>query len=92
MKKPVLAALLAGASVEQVLDGRAGQPPIGVVYRGWGGKSAAVAFRQGLGPELTTFVHMLLSARPADHTVVLCVHSCTSAKRWAAPGSRPSPT
>jgi hypothetical protein len=62
-------------AVEQVVDGRAGQPPIGVVYRGWGGKSAAVAFRQGLGPELTAFVHLLLPTRPADHTVVLCVRS-----------------
>jgi hypothetical protein len=62
-------------AVEQVVDGRAGQPPIGVVYRGWGGRSAAVAFRQGLGPELTAFVHLLLPTQPADHTVVLCVRS-----------------
>lgn len=43
-------------AVEKVVDGRAGQPPIGIVYRGLGGKSAAVGFRQGLKTELTTFL------------------------------------
>jgi len=47
-------------AVEQVLDGRTGHQPIGIVYRGLGSKSAAVAFRQGLETELTTFVRAQL--------------------------------
>ncbi|MBU6119487.1 hypothetical protein [Hymenobacter siberiensis] len=62
--------------VEQVVDGRAGQPPIGIVYRGLNGKSAAVAFRQGLETELTSFLQIQLPVRAAGgHTVVLCVRS-----------------
>ena len=59
--------------VEQVLDGRAGHPPIGVVYRGMGNKPAALLFRRGLAAELTDFVHSRLPARSTDHPVVLCV-------------------
>ena len=58
--------------VEQVVDGRAGNPPIGIAYQGLGSKSAAIQFRQGLGPELTAFVQSQLPARPTDHAVVLC--------------------
>ena len=53
--------------IAKVVDGRAGQPPIGIVYRGLNGTSAAVAFRQGLETALTSLLH--------GHTVVLCV--CT---------------
>lgn len=59
--------------VAQVLDGRPGAPPLGIAYRGVGGKSAAIAFRQGLGSELTAFAQSQLPARPTDHAVVLCV-------------------
>jgi len=62
-------------AVEQVLDGRTGHQPIGIVYRGLGSKSAAVAFRQGLETELTTFVQVQLPARPTDHAIVLCLRS-----------------
>ncbi|MCI1187845.1 hypothetical protein MON38_10475 [Hymenobacter sp. DH14] len=63
-------------AVEKVVDGRAGQPPIGIVYRGLGGKSAAVGFRQGVETELTTFLQQALPMRPASsHTIVLCVRS-----------------
>lgn len=62
--------------VEKVMDGRAGQPPIGIVYRGLGGKSAAVAFRQGLETELTSFMQIQLPVRATGgHTVVLCVRT-----------------
>lgn len=60
-------------AVEQVVDGREGHAGIGVVYRGLGNKSAAVLFRQGLGPELTAFVRAQLPVRPTDHPVVLCL-------------------
>jgi hypothetical protein len=63
-------------AVEKVVDGRAGQPPIGIVYRGLGGKSAAVGFRQGLETELTTFLQMQLPLRATSgHTIVLCLRS-----------------
>ena len=61
-------------AVEKVVDGRAGQPPIGLVYRGLGGKSAAVGFRQGLETELTRFLQVQLPLQPTSgHTIVLCV-------------------
>jgi hypothetical protein len=63
---------LRAVTVEQVVDGRAGNPPLGIAYRGVGDKSAAIQFRQGLGPELTAFVQSQLPARPTDHAVVLC--------------------
>lgn len=63
-------------AVEKVVDGRAGQPPIGIVYRGLGGKSAAVGFRQGLETALTSFLQVQLPLRPTSgHTIVLCVRS-----------------
>lgn len=62
-------------AVTQVLDGRAGNPPIGIVYRGVAGKAAAVAFRQGLETELTAFVRAQLPVQPALHRVVLCLRS-----------------
>ncbi|HEX8507640.1 MAG TPA: hypothetical protein VF630_19920 [Hymenobacter sp.] len=61
--------------VEQVLDGRTGNPALGIVYRGLGGKSAAVDFRKGLEPELTAFIQAQLPARLTDHPVVLCLRS-----------------
>ncbi|MBD2723879.1 hypothetical protein [Hymenobacter armeniacus] len=57
--------------VEQVVDGRVGNPPIGIAYRA--GKSAAIEFRQGVGPELTTFLLSQLPRQPFDHPVVLCL-------------------
>ena len=63
-------------AVEKVVDGRAGQPPIGIVYRGLSGKSAAVDFRQGLETELTHFLQVQLPSRPTNgHTIVLCLRS-----------------
>ena len=62
-------------AVEQVVDGRTGHQSIGIVYRGLGSKSAAVAFRLGLEIELTTFVQAQLPARPTDHAIVLCLGS-----------------
>ncbi|WP_345056404.1 hypothetical protein [Hymenobacter glaciei] len=65
-------------AVEKVVDGRPGEPPIGIVYRGLGvyGKSAAVGFRQGLETELTNFVQVQLPLRPTSgHTIVLCLRS-----------------
>ena len=62
--------------VEKVVDGRAGQLPIGIVYRGLNRKSAAVAFRQGLETELTRFLQFQLPVRASGgHTVVLCVRT-----------------
>ncbi|WP_156176205.1 hypothetical protein [Hymenobacter terrenus] len=69
----VLTVPLRVVTVEQVVDGRAGNPPIGIAYRGLGGKSVAIQFQQGLGPELTAFVQSQLPARPTDHVVVLCL-------------------
>ena len=60
-------------AVEQVLDGRAGTPPIGIAFRGVGSKAAAIAFRQGVGPALTAFMQSQLPARPTDHPVLLCL-------------------
>ena len=65
-------------AVEKVVDGRAGQPPIGLVYRGLGvyGTSAAVGFRRGLETELTSFLQVQLPLRPTNgHTIVLCLRS-----------------
>ncbi len=63
-------------AVEKVVDGRAGSPPIGIVYRGLNGKSAAVGFRLGLEVELTTFLQVQLPLRPTSgHTIVLCLRS-----------------
>lgn len=63
-------------AVEKVVDGRVGQPPIGIVYRGLGGKSAAVDFRQGLATELTSFLRAQMPSRPTSrHTIVLCLRS-----------------
>ena len=59
--------------VEQVLDGRKGQPPIGAVYRGLNNKPAVVLFRQGIGPELTAWLQQQLPRRAPDHAVVLCL-------------------
>lgn len=59
--------------VEKVVDGRAGNPPIGIAYRGGFGKSVAIGFREGLEPELTAFLQSQLPGRPTDHAVVLCL-------------------
>jgi len=100
VKKRLLAALLAGASLaahaqtyyldltgqllnvpnrtvalDQVLDGRPGDPPIGIVYRGLNGKSAAVAFEKGPAVELTAWAKLQLLPKPTDHLVVLCLRS-----------------
>ena len=57
--------------VEQVLDGRAGPPPIGIAYRA--GRAAAIGFWEGVAPALTAFVLSQLPGRPTDHPVVLCL-------------------
>lgn len=59
--------------VEKVVDGRAGKPPIGIAYRGLGGSSAAIEFREGVEPALTAFLQRELPGRPTDHPVVLCL-------------------
>jgi hypothetical protein len=61
-------------AVEQVLDGRYNDAPIGYAYRGLSNnRPLAVAFRQGLGPELTAYIQRQLPARPTDRPLVLCV-------------------
>ncbi|MBD2770143.1 hypothetical protein IC235_19830 [Hymenobacter sp. BT664] len=62
-------------AVEQVVDGRPGHPAIGIAYRGLARKAASITFRQGLEPELTAFLRSQLPARPADHSVLLCLRS-----------------
>ena len=62
-------------NVTRVLDGRAGQPAIGIVYRGLPNKVAAVVFRRGLETELTAFVQAQVPVQPAPHRVVLCLRS-----------------
>ena len=59
--------------VEQVVDGRVGQPAIGLVYRGLQNRQAPVLFQRGLETELTAWLRQQLPARPTDHAVVLCV-------------------
>jgi hypothetical protein len=59
--------------VEQVVDGRPGRPPIGLVHRGLNNRVAAVLFRHGLETELTAFLQQQLPVRPGDHAVVLCL-------------------
>jgi hypothetical protein len=59
--------------VEQVVDGRVGQPAIGTVYRGLQNQRATVLFQQGLEPELTALLRQQLPSRPTDHAVVLCI-------------------
>lgn len=61
-------------AVEQVLDGRHGDLSLGYVYRGLSNnRPLAVAFRQGMGPELSAFIQRQLPARTTDHPLVLCV-------------------
>lgn len=62
-------------SVEQVVDGRTGNPPIGIVYRGLGGKSAAVAFREGAAVELTRFLQLQTVPYPTYRPVVFCLRA-----------------
>jgi hypothetical protein len=61
-------------AVEQVLDGRHGDLPMGYAYRGLSNnRPLAIAFRQGLGPELTAYIQRQLPARPTDRQLVLCL-------------------
>jgi hypothetical protein len=61
-------------AVERVLDGRRGNLPLGYVYRGLSNsRPLAVAFRLGIGTELTAYIHQQLPARPTDHPLVLCL-------------------
>ena len=57
----------------QVLDGRAGHPPIGVVYRGLGNKSVSMAFRRGLETELAAYLQAQWPSQFATHRVALCL-------------------
>ncbi|GAA4371276.1 hypothetical protein GCM10023185_46590 [Hymenobacter saemangeumensis] len=59
--------------VERVVDGRKGNPPLGVAFIGMNNKAAAIKFRYGLEPALTSFVQSQLRARPTDKPVVLCL-------------------
>jgi hypothetical protein len=50
-------------AVERVLDGRRGNLPLGYVYRGLSNsRPLAVAFRLGIGTELTAYIHQQLPA------------------------------
>ena len=61
-------------AVEQVLDGRRGDLPLGYVYQGLrNNRPMTIAFRQGVGPELTAFIQGQLPAQPTDHALVLCL-------------------
>ena len=59
--------------VEQVLDGRAGRPALGLVYAGIKSKQMAVVFRAGMPAELTSWLQRELPPRATDQPVVLCV-------------------
>lgn len=61
-------------AVEQVLDGRRGDLPLGYVYQGLtNSRPMTVAFRQGVGPELTAFIQGQLPAQLTNHALVLCL-------------------
>ncbi len=61
-------------AVDQVLDGRHDNLPIGYVYRGLSNNNPlTVTFRHGIGAEFTALIHSRLPARPTDYRVVLCV-------------------
>ncbi|WP_046243285.1 hypothetical protein [Hymenobacter terrenus] len=59
--------------VEQVVDGRLGQPTIGIVHRGLQNQQVPMLFQQGLVPELTAFLQQKLPQRTNNHSVALCV-------------------
>ena len=59
--------------VEQVVDGRAGNPAIGMIYRGMYDKQVPVLFKQSLETELMAWLQQQLPKRPTDHAVVLCI-------------------
>ncbi|SFQ49984.1 hypothetical protein [Hymenobacter arizonensis] len=59
--------------VEQVVDGRKGQPAIGTIYHGLYDARATVMFRKGLEPELTDWFRQHLPQQPTDRAVVLCL-------------------
>ncbi|MFD2720848.1 hypothetical protein ACFST9_19155 [Hymenobacter monticola] len=75
--------------VEQVVDGRAGRPAIGMIYRGMHDKQAPVLFRQSLEAELGAWLQQQLPKRPTDHAVVLCVRQLgvTETVRGTAKGA-----
>lgn len=60
-------------AVAQVLDGRAREVPIGLVYRGASNRASAVLFRHDLATDLTSFLQAQLPAAAGRHPVVLCV-------------------
>lgn len=63
-------------AVEQVVDGRRTQLPIGYVYRGLSNAHVLeVGFRAGVGPELTGWLRQQLPGRRADHPLVLCLRA-----------------
>ncbi|UOQ96956.1 hypothetical protein MUN81_17135 [Hymenobacter sp. 5317J-9] len=59
--------------IEQVVDGRGAQTAIGLINHGLNNNFAAVLFRNGLEPELTTWLQQQVTQRPTDRPVVLCV-------------------
>ena len=69
-------------AVEQVMDGRRPDEPIGYVYRGLSnGRPLAVSFRRGASAELTSLLQAQLPARPTDHPLVLCLRHLTVNER-----------
>ena len=73
-------------ALAQVLDGRAGSPPIGLVYPRLSNKPFVVAFRQGLEAELTAFVRTQLPRQATAHRALLCVRSLRVAETVGANG------
>jgi hypothetical protein len=59
-------------SVEQVVDGRAGRPPIGLIYKGLEVRAPAF-FQKGLEDELTSWLASQLPKQAKQHAVVLCI-------------------
>ena len=59
--------------VEQVLDGRVGQPVIGFIYRGIYDKKVPVLFRQNMATDILAWLQQQLPARPTDQPVLLCI-------------------
>ncbi|GAB3857016.1 hypothetical protein GCM10028822_30070 [Hymenobacter terrigena] len=73
ISKQTLALPERSISVEQVVDGRAGVPALGLIYTGLYDKQVPALFHTGLEQELTTWLQRELPKRPTDHPLVLCI-------------------